>query len=85
MVYGGIGLLLLTAVAGYWVLERASKHKGDLQKVGYALGSIVIVLSLFGVICQVWHVSSGKGHYGKMKWRGMPHASHGEMPARVAP
>ena len=56
----GSGILLLTAVAGYWVLERASSHKGQLQKVGFFVGSFVIVASLVGVICTVWRLGTGK-------------------------
>ena len=44
-----VGVLLLSAVAGYWVLERASSHKGELQRVGRLLGTIVIVMSLIGI------------------------------------
>jgi len=53
--------LLLTAAAGYWVLERASTHKGQLQKVGFFVGSFLIVASLVGVICSVWCFGTGKG------------------------
>ena len=55
----GIGLLLLSAVAGYWVLERASSHKGELQRVGRLLGTIVIVMSLIGIGCAVASMASG--------------------------
>jgi hypothetical protein len=56
----GAGILLLTAVAGYWVLERAEAHKGDLRRVGKALGWIVIVGSLVGVACRVYALATGK-------------------------
>ena len=59
MVYG-TGILLLTAVAGYWVLERSSAHKGNLKRVGQALGWIVIVASLLGVACRVYALATGK-------------------------
>lgn len=62
MMYGhGVVGLLLTAVAGYWVLERASAHKGQLQKVGYFVGSLVIVASLMGLIASVWCFGADKG------------------------
>jgi len=61
MVYG-TGILLLTAVAGYWVLERSSAHKGNLKRVGQALGWIVIVASLIGVACRVYALSTGKAY-----------------------
>ena len=53
MLYGGAGLLLST-VAGYWVLERAESHKGSLRRVGRLLGSGIIVVSLLGLVCQFW-------------------------------
>jgi len=54
MIGHGIGLLLVTAAAGYWVLERAETHKGDLRRVGKVLGWLIIVSSLIGVVCRVW-------------------------------
>jgi len=75
MLYGGVGFLLLTAAAGYWVLERASKHKGELQKVGYFLGSIILVVSLLGVTCQIWKLSSGGGYHGKRAYMQYHHGS----------
>ena len=66
--YSSIGILLLAAVAGYFVLERASRQKGQLRQVGLLVGSVVIVVSLFGVGCKVWALTSGTlGCYaGKM-------------------
>jgi hypothetical protein len=51
---GGSGLLLLAAVAGYWVLERAERHKGLLKRVGQWVGGAIIVVSLVGVGCRVF-------------------------------
>ena len=50
----GTGLFLLSAVAGYWVLERASGHKGDVQRVGKVVGWLVILLSFAGIACSLW-------------------------------
>ena len=58
-----IGGLLLTRVAGYWVLERAETHKGQLKKIGLVLGSLIIVISLVGVVAQVWCSGSWKNGY----------------------
>ena len=67
MLYGA-GPLLFAAVAGYWVLERAEKHKGNLQRVGQVLGWAIILISLTGVACRVWSsatcASVGKGRGG---------------------
>ncbi len=50
----GVGLLLLTSVAGYWVLERASyQKKSDLRHIGKVLGCLIIVISIAGVACNI--------------------------------
>ncbi|MEK7878262.1 MAG: hypothetical protein AAB285_00220 [candidate division NC10 bacterium] len=56
----GTGLLLLTAVAGYWALERAESHKGQLKKVGQLVGWVVIVTSFLGLACRVYAVATGQ-------------------------
>ena len=56
----GTGLLLLSAVAGYWVLERSAAHKGQLKSVGQLIGWVVIVTSLVGLTCRVWALATGK-------------------------
>lgn len=62
MLYGGAGMLLLGAVAGYWVLERAETHKGDLRRVGKVLGWLIIVTSLIGLACRVYALATGKAY-----------------------
>ncbi len=60
----GIGILLLSAIGGYWVLERADRHKGGLRKTGQVLGAVIIAVSLLGVACKVMSASCGvKGLY----------------------
>ena len=54
----GIGGFLLAAVGGYWVLERAETHKGDLKRIGQFLGALIIVASLVGVVCRVWSAAT---------------------------
>lgn len=49
----GMGVMLLAAVAGYWVLERASTHKGNLKRVGQVLGIAIILLGLLGYACAL--------------------------------
>lgn len=66
MIGYGIGLLLATIVAGYWVLERAETHKGDLRRVGKVLGWLIIVASLIGIACRVWcYATCPPGAIGK--------------------
>lgn len=56
----GTGLLLLSAVAGYWVLERSAAHKGQLKNLGQVIGWVVIVTSLVGMACKVFALTTGK-------------------------
>lgn len=58
MIGHGVEMLLLSTAAGYWVLERAEAHKGQLKKVGLFLGSVIIVVSLVGIVCRVWYLAS---------------------------
>lgn len=60
------GLLLLSTVAGYWVLERADTHKGELRRIGRVIGGAIIILSLFGLIfrCLAFCQMRGKAGMG---------------------
>jgi len=62
----GAGILLLSAIGGYWVLERASTHKGGLKQVGQLVGGVIIAVSLIGVACQVWCLATGATGFGPM-------------------
>jgi hypothetical protein len=64
-----IAMFLLTAAAGYWVLERAESHKeGMVRRLGRVLGIIIIVLSFIGIGTSG---KLGKRHYRMMKGGGM--------------
>jgi hypothetical protein len=71
----GIGILMLAAVGGYWVLERSVGQRGQVKQVGQVLGVIIIAMSLAGMACWVWCMASGKGcgmgMHGKMYKGGM--------------
>ncbi len=68
MLYSTTGLLF-SAVAGYWVLERSETHKqGNLRRLGRFLGWVVVLVSLVGVACRVYGVTSGAC---SMKGKGM--------------
>ena len=54
MMSGGSGLLLLSVIGGYWMLERAETHKGELRRIGRLLGGTVIIGSLLGLIFRCW-------------------------------
>ena len=60
----GVGVLMLCAVAGYWVLERASVHKGSLRRIGLMVGTTIIILGLLGAALSI---SCGGGRGGMMK------------------
>ena len=70
MMTHGVGVLFLASVAGYWGLERASAHKGNLKHIGQWLGGGIIVVSLLGAIAQVWTMTAYQ-----MKWCPMGSAS----------
>ena len=54
MMSGGSGLLLLSVIGGYWMLERAETHKGELRRIGRLLGSAIIIASLLGLVFRCW-------------------------------
>lgn len=65
----GVGVLLLAAIGGYWVLERASSHKGNLKRIGQLVGVAVIVISFVGIACRVWYAATCMpGMTGKGGW-----------------
>lgn len=49
----GVEGLLLTAIGGYWVMERAEAHKGNLKRVGQLVGGLIVIASLVGTACRV--------------------------------
>ena len=59
MMSHGVALLLLSAAAGYWVLERAEGQKKNLKQIGQLVGGLIIVISLLGVACKVYYLMKG--------------------------
>ena len=57
---------LIAAVAGYWVLERAERQRGRLQRIGRAIGWLVVLLSFAGVACGTYYKMSSACPPGKM-------------------
>ncbi len=49
----GVGVLLVAAAAGYWVLERSATQKKGLRGVGQWLGATIIIVSLVGAACHI--------------------------------
>ncbi|MBI3321852.1 MAG: hypothetical protein HYZ91_06260 [Candidatus Omnitrophica bacterium] len=72
------GGLLLAAIGGYWVIERAEAHKGYLRKLGRVLGGAIIILSLLSLACRAWWAVSckpgfmGKGGYCPFSMKSTP-------------
>ena len=68
MMSGGSGLLLLSMIGGYWMLERAETHKGELRRIGRLLGGAIIIASLLGLVFRCWaacrwtRAHGGAGH-----------------------
>jgi len=86
MMVHGIGVLLFAAIGGYWLLERGFTHKGQMKQLGLILGSLIIVVSILGLVCYVWSFSSMKTGYcpiGAMgKGASTPHAPTPAIPSR---
>lgn len=55
--------LLLSAAAGYWVLERAEHQKGRIRTIGRIVAGLILVLSLGGVLCKVTACMQGRGSF----------------------
>ncbi len=55
--------LLISAAAGYLVLERADKHKGFLHRTGLVVGTAIVVASFLGLASVVTCSSGGWGSY----------------------
>lgn len=68
MMSSGSGLLLLGVIGGYWLLERAETHKGELRRIGRVLGAIIIVVSLFGAAFRGWTACQWMKGKGGMGW-----------------
>ena len=80
MTHGIVGYLV-TAVAGYWVLERASTQKNRLKRVGQFVGWFVIASSVLGVLCYGWCAAGGTwGSCPFSKQTGDSHRFHRMMP-----
>ena len=56
----GIGVLLLAAAAGYWVVIQAEGHKRGLRRLGRWLGGAIIIIALLGATCLLTCGASGK-------------------------
>ena len=62
--HGSAGLLIAAAV-GYLVIERADKHKGSLRRIGYLIGGLIVVSSIFGLTYAI-SCKTGAWGYGNM-------------------
>ena len=55
--HGDAGMLLVSAAAGYWVLERAQAQKKGLKRAGRVIGWAIVLVSLIGVACRIWTIA----------------------------
>jgi hypothetical protein len=80
--HGTVGLLL-SMVAGYWVIERASTHKGRLRSLGQLVGGIILIVALVGTTCRVWATAAGacKGRSSAIWCPWKPGATQPPVPA----
>ena len=53
--------LLLSAAAGYWVLERAEHERGRLKTVGRIVAWLVILLSFASVASHLCYAKRAMG------------------------
>jgi len=50
----GIAMLLISLGVGYFVCAQAEGQKGFLKRLGYWLGSIIIILSILAALRGVY-------------------------------
>ena len=53
--------LALSAIGGYWVLERSAGQKGRLKQVGQLVGGVIIFVSLVGMLSHFFMVVAASG------------------------
>lgn len=73
----GVGLLLISAAAGYWVLTQAAGQKNQMKKIGNFVGLIIIVVSLLGTACKIYYQvtgATGKGYLCPFTGKAAPSA-----------
>ncbi|MBI3291712.1 MAG: hypothetical protein HYZ73_02725 [Elusimicrobia bacterium] len=57
---GGIGVLLISAAVGYWVLIHAAKEKARLKSLGQLLGLVIIAVSLVMAASKLYCLTTGQ-------------------------
>ncbi len=61
----GVGLLMISAAAGYWVLTLSVKEKGRVKTLGNVLGFLIIAISVLGSACKIYSLVNCSPYYGK--------------------
>ena len=70
---GALAIASMAAVAalGSWVLRSAEKDGGPSKRAGQAVGWVLVVVGLAGVLCgAVSHASKGRPHGCRMEGAG---------------
>lgn len=60
-----VGILLVAAAAGYWVLTLANKEKGRIKNFGQLLGLLIIVVSVALTACKIYRMTNCSPFMGK--------------------
>ncbi|OGX38020.1 MAG: hypothetical protein A3C53_08285 [Omnitrophica WOR_2 bacterium RIFCSPHIGHO2_02_FULL_68_15] len=50
--------MLVSAAVGYWVVTQAEHQKAGVKKLGQYLGIAIILVSVIGVACKVYCITS---------------------------
>ena len=61
----GLGILLIAAATGYWVLTLANKEKGQIKNFGQLLGLLIILVSVSLTACKLYRMVSCSPSVGK--------------------
>ncbi len=66
-----IGILMISAAAGYWVLTLAAKEKGRVKMLGKVLGLVIILVSVLGSACKIcYFMNCSRGMKGACPFTG---------------
>jgi hypothetical protein len=65
-----VGMLLIAAGVGYWVLTLAGKQKARIKTLGRWLGLLIIIVSVLGASCKMYYqwTCGSSGYYKKCSY-----------------
>ncbi len=62
---GAIGVFLISAAAGYWVLARSSSEQGWVKTLGRVMGIGIIFISLLSIPAALRQVRAPANTFGR--------------------